>query len=58
MEQPEVAVVRAVYDAFTSADVTAIIELFSPDATVYQSAPCRGSGPTRDMTASCTFSTG
>jgi ketosteroid isomerase-like protein len=37
MEQPEVAVVRAVYGAFASADVTAILELFSPDATVYQS---------------------
>jgi ketosteroid isomerase-like protein len=37
MEHPEMDVVRAVYDAFGRADVTAILELFSPDVTVYQS---------------------
>jgi ketosteroid isomerase-like protein len=37
MEHPEIDVVQAVYDAFARADVPAILELFSPDVTVYQS---------------------
>jgi ketosteroid isomerase-like protein len=37
MEQPEIDVVRRVYDAFAQADVPAILSLFSPDVTVYQS---------------------
>jgi hypothetical protein len=37
MENPDLAVVRAVYDAFDRADLTAILELFSPEVTVYQS---------------------
>jgi ketosteroid isomerase-like protein len=36
-EQPEIAVVTAVYDAFARADVTAVLELFAPDCVVYQS---------------------
>ena len=37
MEHADIDVVRAVYDAFEQADVSAILELFSPDVTVYQS---------------------
>jgi ketosteroid isomerase-like protein len=37
MEDPDLAVVRAVYDAFDRADLTAILELFSPEVAVYQS---------------------
>ena len=35
--QPDVDVVHAVYDAFGRADLTAILALFRPDVTVYQS---------------------
>jgi ketosteroid isomerase-like protein len=37
MENPDLAVVRAVYDAFDRADLTAILDLFSPEVSVYQS---------------------
>jgi len=36
-EAPELAVVRSVYDAFARADVPAILALFGPEVTVYQS---------------------
>ena len=55
MGEQDIAVVEAVYAAFVRADVPAILELFTPDCVVYQSAALPWGGTHRGHGGLLTF---